>query len=61
MSAFTPTCPSCHSKGGALTADPHCTSPGCTWNKCKCGATYDRNTGSGFANTPKPVHFPATS
>lgn len=55
----TPTCPSCDKPGGALTADPHCEAQTCTWNNCKCGATYHRTTGAGFANTPKPVHFPA--
>lgn len=61
MTAFTPTCPSCHSKGGALTADPHCKAKTCTWNKCKCGATYDRKTESGFTSTLTFKHFPATS
>ena len=42
------TCPNCHKKGGALTASPHCASKTCTWNKCSCGTTYDRNTGKGF-------------
>lgn len=59
MAALTPTCPSCFRPGGALTAKIHCKSETCTWNICNCGATYDRKTLAGFANTPKPVHFPA--
>lgn len=59
MSTLTPTCPSCDRPGGALTAKPHCRNQDCDWNKCNCGATYSRKTAAGFANTPKPVHFPA--
>lgn len=59
MKNLKPTCPSCERPGGALTADPHCASPICSWNKCNCGATYSRKNGAGFANTPKPAHFPA--
>lgn len=60
MSTTRPTCPACKLPGGALTASPHCASQTCDWNKCTCGATYSRKNGGGFANTPKPVHFPAT-
>lgn len=41
-------CPNCDKKIGALTARPHCTSKECTWTKCSCGATVDRNTGRSF-------------
>lgn len=41
-------CPDCKAAASALNANPHCRSKTCTWNKCKCGATYDRNTGSSF-------------
>ena len=58
---MTPTCPSCDRPGGALTAAPHCKSQTCTWNRCNCGTIYDGGTGAGFANTPKPVHFPAAT
>ena len=51
------TCPSCDRPAGALYADTHCKSKACTWSKCNCGATYDRNSGAGYANTPKPVWF----
>lgn len=59
MPALTPTCPSCHRPGGALTAKPHCTSGTCSWNTCNCGAVYDRKTLAGYAMTPKPTHYPA--
>lgn len=58
MSNLKPTCPSCERPGGALTAEPHCASKKCDWNKCNCGAHYSRKTGAGYANTPKPVYFP---
>ena len=58
MKNLKPTCPSCERPGGALTAEPHCSSKKCDWNKCNCGATYSRTNGGGYANTPKPVHFP---
>lgn len=48
-------CPACKKPGGAITADPHCTSKTCTWNKCKCGATYDRKTMLGFTASQ---HYP---
>jgi hypothetical protein len=49
-------CPNCQKPGGALNADKHCTSQTCTWNKCKCGTTYDRTTGNGFS---ADKHYPA--
>lgn len=49
-------CPACKKPGGAITADPHCRSKTCTWNKCKCGVTYDRGSGIGFS---AKEHFPA--
>jgi hypothetical protein len=42
------TCPTCKKPGGALNANPHCPSTTCTWNRCKCGTTYDRTTGKGY-------------
>jgi hypothetical protein len=58
-------CPACGKPGGALNASPHCpysvqslgkSAPTCTWNKCKCGATYDRKTGNGYSAS---AHHPA--
>jgi hypothetical protein len=54
---MTRTCPACARPAGALSANPHCTSPTCRWNKCFCGATYDRNNGRGFTERP-PKHYP---
>jgi hypothetical protein len=55
---MTPKCPACDKPGGALTADPHCKSKTCNWNKCKCGVTYDRKTGAGFVEEPEAIHYP---
>lgn len=41
-------CPTCNKKLGALTAVPHCTLKQCTWTRCNCGTTVDRNTGRSF-------------
>lgn len=49
-------CPACKKPGSALYAGTHCPSRTCTWNKCKCGTTYDRTTGEGFS---ADKHYPA--
>ncbi len=50
-------CPGCSRPLGALTASPHCESKACTWTKCQCGVTTDRDKGNAFG--PK-TFYPAT-
>lgn len=48
MKGSTMKCPNCDRNYALANAVPHCRNKACTWMRCPCGHTSDRNSNNSF-------------